>query len=485
MKRQPNRRDFLKQTSAVGAGFWVATRAARAAKSPNEKFNAACIGCGGMGAGDTGDVADHGANVVALCDVDDDKAKGSYNRFPNAKRFHDFRDMFDKMHKEIDIVTVSTPDHTHAVAAMMAIKYGKHTFTQKPLTHDAYEARALTEAAARYGVCTQMGNQGTSENGLREAVEIVQSGAIGPVREVHVWTNRPVWPQGIYAVLAHRGTQEWHLDTDAPIWADGSKTVRIASTHGEKPASVPSTLQWDLWLGTSPKRAYDPMFMPFNWRGWWDWGTGALGDMACHTANMAFMACNLGYPTSLVAEASEYNDQTFPMWSVVRYEFPERANPRGGSMPPLKWTWYDGGSNKPGWVNQTLKKLAHDRDIPGSGSLIIGDKGTLFSPDDYGSRYFLLPQKDFEGYKPPTPWLPRANQDHKGEWFRAIRENKPEIAMSNFAYAGPLTETVVLGCVALRMPGTKLEWDGPNLKFTNVPEANRYVQREYRSGWSL
>jgi predicted dehydrogenase len=465
MKRQSNRRDFLKQSTAATAGFWVATRAAKASNSPNEKFNAACIGCGGMGEGDTSDTANHGANIVALCDVDDAKASPSYNKFPGAKRFHDFREMFDKMHKEIDIVTVSTPDHTHAVASMMAIKYGKHTFTQKPLTHDAYEARALTEAAARYGVCTQMGNQGTSENGLREAVEVVQSGGIGPVREVHVWTNRPVWPQGIDAIL---------------------KVQAVSSAlHGEvKRPSVPSTLQWDLWLGTSPKRPYDPIYMPFNWRGWLDWGTGALGDMACHTANMAFMACNLGYPTSLEAEVSEYNPETFPMWSVVRYEFPERANPRGGTMPPLKWTWYDGGKNKPAWVGKKLKELAHGHDIPGSGSLIIGDKGTLFSPNDYGAQYVLLPEADFGGYKPPTPWIPRANGDHKGEWFRAIRENKPEIAMSNYAYSGALTETVVLGCVALRAR-KRIDWDGPNMKITNDADANQFLKREYRKGWTL
>ncbi|HOA71921.1 MAG TPA: Gfo/Idh/MocA family oxidoreductase [Phycisphaerae bacterium] len=467
MARRSSRRNFLKTSSLATAGFWVAARPTLGqSKSPNERLNVACIGVGGMGAGDCRDMAAHGANIVAVCDVNDDAAKGTYEKFPNAKRFHDFREMFDKMHKDIDAVTVSTPDHTHAVATMMAMKLGKHVYTQKPLTHDVYEARVLTEAAKKYKVVTQMGNQGTAEPGLREAVEVIQSGAIGAVREVHVWTNRPVWPQGTGAILQHQGVQ-------AALSGKGSS------------ATAPSHIKWDLWLGTAPERPYDPIYMPFKWRGWWDFGTGALGDMACHTANMAFMACNLGYPTSVEAEMSEFNDQTFPMWSVIRYEFPARPHPKGGEMPPLKWTWYDGGRDKPAWVTRKLKELAHGRDIPDSGSLIIGDKGTLFSPNDYGAQYVLLPEKDFEGYKPPTPWLPRAPKGgHKKEFIDACLENKPEMCMSNFGYAGPLTETVVLGCVAMRAR-KRIEWDGPNMKITNVPEANQFLRREYRKGWEL
>lgn len=467
MARRSSRRNFLKTSTLASAGVWVAARPTLGqSKSPNEKLNVACIGVGGMGAGDCRDMASHGANIVAVCDVNDEAAKGTYEKFPNAKRFYDFREMFDKMHKDIDAVTVSTPDHTHAVATMMAMKLGKHVYTQKPLTHDVYEARVLTEAAAKYKVVTQMGNQGTAEPGLRQAVEVIQSGAIGAVREVHVWTNRPVWPQGTGAILQHEG-------------------VKAALSGNGESAKVPSHIKWDLWLGTAPERPFDPIYMPFKWRGWWDYGTGALGDMACHTANMAFMACNLGYPTSVEAEMSEYNDQTFPMWSVIRYEFPARSNPRGGDMPPLKWTWYDGGADKPAWVNKKLKELAHGRDIPGSGSIIIGDKGTLFSPNDYGAQYVLLPEKQFEGYQPPTPWLPRAPEGgHKKEWILACLANKPEMCMSNFGYAGPLTETVVLGCVAMRA-GKKIEWDGPNMKITNVPEANKFLRREYRKGWEL
>ncbi len=454
MARKSSRRQFLRTTTYAGTSLWVlgsggcgdflmTPRPRRI--SPNEKMNVAGIGAGGKGTSDIAD-ASKGNNVVAVCDIDDGQAAGTMKSFPNATFFRDFRVMLDKMGKEIDAVTVSTPDHQHAVATMMAMKMGKHVYTQKPLTRDVYEARALTEAAKKYPVVTQMGNQGTAEDGLREAVEVVQSGAIGGVREVHVWTNRPVWPQGIAR------------PTDTP--------------------PVPANLDWDLWLGTAPERPYHPAYHPFKWRGWWDFGTGALGDMACHTANMAFMALDLRYPTSVQAKcADDLNDETFPSWSVVEYEFPAR-----GDLPALKWFWYDGGGNKPAWVNEKLTKLAHGADIPGSGSLLIGDKGTLFSPNDYGAAYKLLPEKDFEGYKPPTPWLPRVGGRHAEEWLKACKGEGQ--TMSNFGYAGPLTETVVLGCVALKA-GQKILWDGPRMRITNLPEANQFLRRKYRKGWTL
>ena len=452
MARKINRRDFLTRTTLAGAGFWVLgstgcttlQRPKIRRLSPQEKLNVACIGAGGMGAGDVAGTAAAGANIVALCDVDDVRAGGSYEKFPQAKRFKDFRVMLEKMDKQIDAVTISTPDHQHAVATMMAMRMGKHVYTQKPLTHDVYEARMLTRAAAKYGVATQMGNQGTAEKGLREAVEVIQSGAIGAVREAHIWTNRPSWPQGI----------------PAP----------------ENSEAVPNTLNWDLWLGTAPWRNYNSAYVPFTWRGWCDFGTGALGDMACHTANMAFMALKLGYPTSVEAEMSAPIVESYPTWSVITYQFPAR-----GKMPPVKWVWYDGGENKPVKVTEKLKELARGEKVPGSGLLLVGDKGTLYSPSDYGAEYKLLPVKDFEGYKPPTPWLPRS-PGHREEWIRACKGGQP--AMSNFGYAGPLTETVVLGCVAMRA-GERIEWDGPNLKVTNCPKANDYIRREYRRGWEL
>ncbi len=467
MSQKTKRRDFLKSSALAGAGFWVSTRSARAqSKSPNEKLNIACIGTGGMGGGDTDSVGSQ--NIVALCDVRESALGSKQEKFPKAKGFADYRKMFDQMEKEIDAVTVSTPDHTHAPAAMMAMKRGIHCFVQKPLCHDVWEARELTRMAkelkAKGGgkLCTQMGNQGTSAAGLRKAVAVVWSGMIGPVKEVHAWTNRPVWPQGTGAVLG----------------LDGVKYVLSGKGVAHPEAD---DVEWDLWLGTSPERPFQPQYQPFNWRGWWDWGTGALGDMACHTANMAFMACKLGYPTSVEAEMSEYNPQTFPMWSVIRYEFPAREN-----LPPLKWTWYDGGNDKPAWVNRKLKELAQGRDIPGSGSLLIGEKGTLFSPNDYGEDWVLLPEGKKRDDVRVEEILPRS-PGHKEEWFQAIRENKPELALSNFSYAGPLTETVVLGCVALRARGKKVEWDGPNLKITNDNDGkiSQYLKREYRKGWEV
>jgi hypothetical protein len=328
----------------------------------------------------------------------------------------------------------------------------------------------LTKAAKDTGLVTQMGNQGSSLDGLREAVELVWSGALGNVREVHVWTNRPVWPQGIGAIL-------------------NLPSVKFALHRtGDPNPAPPSTMKWELWLGTAPDRPCQPNYAPFNWRGWWDYGTGALGDMACHTANMAFRACNLGYPTSVEAEVSEYNPETFPMWSVVRYEFPE-----GDGQPELKWTWYDGGKDKPQLVNKTLKQLAHGLKISDSGSLLVGKKMTLYSPNDYGAEYYLLP-KDGEPigplpnakkFTPPEKKLPRCGGQHYAERVNACIAGKPEMCMSNFTYAGPLTETVVLGCVALRYGvGQRIDWDGPNAKAKNA-DVSHLTKRQYRKGWAI
>ena len=486
MASQTNRRDFLKASAMAGAGFWVATRESYAqSRSPNEKINVAGIGVGGKGSSDIDHAAMLGGNVVALCDVRESALQQKAKKYPNAKLYKDYRKMLDEMGKEIDAVTISTADHAHAHAAMLAMMAKKHVYVQKPLCHDAYEARMLAQAAKKYGVCTQMGNQGTAAAGLRKAVEVVWTGQLGHVKEVHVWTNRPVWPQGAGAVL-------------------NLPAVKAALTGKGNPETEPEDVDWDLWLNTAPYRPYQKLYQPFNWRGWWDWGTGALGDMACHTANMAFMACSLGSPVSLEAEVSEFNNQTFPLWSVVRYEFPEREGYKGAKLPPLKWVWYDGGNDKPQWVHDKLKKLSKGRYGGGSGSLLIAEKALLFSPNDYGEDWQILPNGE-------DKWIPRdevkveqilprtqGNIDEamKREWFQAIKEIKPEIAMSNFDYAGRLTETVVLGCIAQRFPGRKLTWDGPNLKFVApadakddakklAAEASKFVKREYRKGWEL
>jgi predicted dehydrogenase len=480
-----NRRQFLADAALAGVSYWVTSGAATADdRSPNEKLNIACIGVGGKGSSD----ADHCgalANIVALCDIDDQVLNQKAEAFPRARKYHDYRKMLEEMDKHIDAVTVSTPDHTHAPASLMAMRMGKHVYCQKPLTHTVYEARLMRETAAKHNVATQMGNQGTAENGLRRAVEIIRAGVIGPVREVHVWTNRPIWPQGADAILR----------------VSAARSAAMAALHGVSSptghqATVPAHVHWDLWLGTAPDRPYDPLYHPFSWRGWWDFGTGALGDMACHTANMAFMALKLGYPTRVVAESGEINPETYPDWARIQFEFPER-----GEMPPVKLTWYEG--HQGGRRVLPPARLTRGQTLSDSGSLLVGDKGILFSPNDYGAAYKLLPEQEFADYKGPAQTLPRnggGDLGQKREWIAAIRGGPP--ALSNFEYAGLLTETILLGNLAMRAGkpvelerGTgrrrrravarQLEWDGPNLRATNAPEAAQYIHPEYRKGFGM
>ncbi|MGE3804040.1 MAG: Gfo/Idh/MocA family oxidoreductase [Gemmataceae bacterium] len=450
---QRNRRQFLKQSAAAGVGFFAAAGLTPSvSRSANERLSFAGIGVGGKGSSDIDNCGNLG-DVVAICDIDDNPLGKKAEKFPKAKKYNDFRKMLEETGKSIDAVTVSTPDHTHAVAAMMAMKMGKHVYCQKPLTHDVYEARALREAAEKYKVCTQMGNQGTAENGLRRAVELIRGGVIGPVKEVHVWTNRPIWPQ-----------------------APG-----ITSRPKETPP-VPQHVHWDEFLGPAPERPYSPAYHPFKWRGWWDFGTGALGDMGCHTANMAFMALKFEYPETVEAQCGDLNPETCPSWASVVLQFPKR-----GDMPPCKFFWYEG--KKDGQKNLPPMELFHGEKPPGSGSLLVGSKGILYSPNDYGAAYKLLPAKNFEGFddKSIPVSLPRngkGDQGQKNEWVEAIKNSKPEIALSNFGYAGLLTETILLGNVAMRC-GKKLEWDGPACKAKNAPEADQYIKNPYRKGWSL
>ena len=436
----PNRRSFLKTTAATGIGFWVAGGVqAKESKSPNERIAMASIGIGGKGGSDSQDAARAG-DMVAICDVDDNTLNAASRRkgFEKAKKFHDFRQLLDEMGKSIDAVTVSTPDHCHAVAAAMAIKMGKHCFVQKPLTHSINEARVLGQLAREHKVATEMGNQGTANAFLRRAAAIVKTGALGAVTEAHIWTNRPVWPQGC----------------DRP-----------------KPEAPPKHLKWDLWLGPAPERPYGPkLYHPFAWRGWWDFGTGALGDMACHTFNMPFAALNLRDPISVQAETSGHNKDSYPNWSVITFEFPATA-----TRPAVKVMWYDGGK-------RPSKDLFGGKEPSGTGALLIGDKGKLFSPGDYCNGIELLggitePKVDF--VKSPG---------HFDEWIRAIKGGEP--AMSNFTdYAGPLTETILLGNLAVYAAasgkGEKVEWDAKNLKVKNIAGLEHIVQPPYRKGYSL
>lgn len=457
------RRQFLSRTTvAVGAASLAFPYVGRVLGA-NDRINVACIGVGGKGDSDSSDAAKCGGHIVAICDVDqntlDKKAKQFGEVSPGLKKYRDFRKMLDEVGKDIDAVTVSTPDHTHGVAAIRAMKMGKHCFAQKPLVQTVEEARILRELATSKKLATQMGNQGSSEPGLRRAVEVIQAGIIGKPLELHVWSNRPVWPQGL----------------DRPQGSD----------------EIPESLSWDEWLGPAKDRPYKKgVYHTFNWRGWYDFGTGALGDMACHTVNMPFRALKLGYPEVIECElASRIPSETFPKTSRIRFEFPQRDN-----LPPLKFWWYDGN---PGDATKPLRPygdaikeaLATYDKLPDSGALIIGDKGKIFSPDDYGARFFVaMKGKDeyvdgnqHEAAKEVPQTIPRS-PGHMQEWFNMMKDGTP--AYSNFDIAAYLTEIILLGCVAMRVgEGVRMEWDGPAMKSKNLAQASQFTKRVARPGW--
>lgn len=469
-----SRRYFIKYSSVAIAATTITGPYLLRGQNLNSKIRVACIGVGGKGSSDTDDAAANGAELVALCDVDKDTLHKKAQKFPHAKQYQDYRKLFDEMEKDFDAVTVSTPDHHHAPASVRAMKLGKHVFCQKPLTQTVYEARVMRKLAKDKKLATQMGNQGSADSGLRRAVEVIQAGVIGPVNELHVWSNRPIWPQG------------------------------IMRPEGED--AVPENLDWDIWLGPAAMRPFKKgVYHDFKWRGWKDFGTGALGDMACHTVNMPFRALKLGYPDVVECEeTSELFPETFPKTSRIRFEFPSREG-----MPPLKFWWYDGS---PGEKSVKLLRPSEDRtgeiralkgSLPGSGCLLIGDKGKIFSPDDYGSKFFLLlgDDKDFkpgdfkeqEGDKsvereheairniPKT--IPRS-PGHMKEWFDMMKDGRP--AYSNFDIAAYLTEIILLGCVAMQVGVNKrLDWDGPNMKAKNQKEAAKFVKHPYRKGWAV
>jgi predicted dehydrogenase len=447
-----DRREFLRQTALAGAaGSFVlgeagAGAAAAADGSPNERLRFACIGVGGKGESDTNDAGEHG-EVVALCDIDAKTLDKMGEKFPKAKKYFDFRKMLEDLGDQIDAVTVSTPDHTHAPASVMAMRMGKHCFCQKPLTWSVEEARVMRELAAEKKLCTQMGNQGTADDGFREGVEVIRSGVLGPIQEIHVWTNRPIWPQGI---------------------------ARPKQTPG-----VPNHVRWYEFLGPAEDRPYHPDYQPFKWRGWLDFGTGALGDMACHTINIAALALELFDPETIeVVDTSGIVDQaSHPVWSIIRTRFGAR-NGRG----PLTMTWYDGGKEFPEG-KKAYKDLLHSEEIPESGLILVGKKGSFFTKSDYGGEHVLLPKEKFQDVEKPPRSLPRS-PGHFREWVEAIRAGRPCHALSNFDYAGRLTETVLLGIVALRA-GTKIEWDPQALRAKNCSAADAFIRRDYRKGFSI
>jgi predicted dehydrogenase len=458
-------------------------------KSPNERLNIAAIGAGGRGAQDINGCLTE--NIVALADPDAKRAEATFKKFESVPKYADFRKMLDKEGRNIDAVIVATPDHTHAVAALWAMERGKHVYVEKPLARTVWEARILTEAAAKYRVATQMGNQGYSNEGARIAAEIIWSGEIGDVTEVHAWTNRPIWPQGMES-----------LPPEAP---------------------VPETLDWDLWLGPAAMRPYSPAYAPFNWRGWFDFGCGALGDMACHILGAVNMALRLTAPVSVEVLSQEGKSaHAFPKKSVTRFDFPAR-----GSMPPVTVYWYD-AARGPAWRPEGIPEgepliggagafgaggaeftgggpaAAQSRPPAGevgaattgprrvaqggfggfapesNGAIFVGTKGYL-STDTYGANTRLLPEARHKEYKLPPQFLTRS-PGHYRDWIRACKGGEP--ACSDFRVAGPFTEWILLGCVALRFEG-KLEWDAVRMRFTNAPEANPYLKPRFRKGWQI
>ncbi len=436
-----DRRQFLGRAAASAAAVTIVPRhvlGGRGYVPPSDMVYIGSIGAMGMGRSNRRALAETGqAEIVALCDVDDTKTAEALADHEGAKTYRDYRRMLEE-ESGLDAVVVSTPDHMHAVITMAAMERGLGVYTEKPLTWSVEEARLLAEGAERYGVATQMGNWGHAHDEARLINEWIADGAIGSVREVHTWTNRPIWPQGI----------------DRP--------------EGSLP--IPSTLDWDLWLGVAPERPYNEGYHPFDWRGWWDFGTGALGDMACHIIDFPFWALKLGHPDAVEASSVGMTDETYPLGSMVTFHFPAREG-----MPAVKLIWWDGGLKPPRPPELEPGRQMGDR----SGGVIFnGDSGKIMC-SCYARDACLIPQSWMDSYDHPAPSLPRSI-GHREEWLEAVRGGQQ--AMSNFGYAGPLTEVILLGCVAIRM-NDRLEWDGDSMTVTNLPEANAHIRRTYREGW--
>lgn len=432
MTYRPTRRRFVKQTAVGVAAPMMLTQSLRGAPA-NSKLNIAGVGVGGKGWGDI-NATSKGQNVVAVCDVDEKRLGKAAQKFTSAKAYTDWRRLLEQ--KDIDAVTVSTPDHMHAPIALSAMQLGKHVYVQKPMSHSVHEARQLMLAARDHKVVTQMGNQGHSGPGYRTLVKLAHAGVIGKIKEAHAWSNRPIWPQG------------------------------VKRPTGEDP--VPKDLHWDHWIGVAPYRPYRKgVYNPFKWRGWIDFGTGALGDMGCHIIDPVYWSLGLSAPKQVWYEGEPSNGETYPKAGVIRYIFPGTEFTTGDTV---EVTWHDGG-NKP------TSDMAYGAKIPSNGSLLIGEKGALLTK--HHGMPQLLPTDQFKDFDQPT--VP--GSDHYMQWTNAcLGKDK---ATSHFDYAGPLTETVLLGNVAIRLPGQKLDWDAKAMRVTNVDEANQYLRRPYREGWAV
>ena len=449
MASKIHRRNFLKVAGSSAATFTILQAGSARTYAANDKLDIACIGVGGRGALNLRDSGSQ--NIVTLCDVDWQRAAEGFKKYPNAKRYKDYRVMLAEMEHKFDAVIVSTPDHHHFHASMAAIVLGKHVYCEKPLTHSVWEARELTKAAREAGVVTQMGNQAVADKDTQLVQEFVMDNAIGPIREAHIWTDRPsrglfgeYWPQGV-------------------------------ARPTETPA-IPDTMDWDLWIGPAPMRPYHPIYAPFKWRGRWDFGTGALGDMGCHYFDPVVRSLKLGPPTSVEGVSTRVNDDSYPLGSVVTFEFPAR-----GDAPPVKVQWYDGGLRPP------RPAVVKDGDIMGAnGVMLVGDEGVVCT--DWDETWKMFPADRAKAYGKPPKVLPRSPGHHE-EWFRACKGGPK--TKSSFEWAGPLTETVLLGNVALRsqlrddLTQKKLLWDADKMAFTNHEAANQFLRREYREGWKV
>jgi predicted dehydrogenase len=465
MTKGSNRREFVKSTAALGAGAWVAGGISiKPSISALEEIRFGCIGVGGKGASDSTDAGNHG-KVVAMCDIDDNTLNKKKQEFKDAATYTDFRKMFDEMGDKIDAVTVSTPDHSHAVAALQALRANKAVYCQKPLTHSIEEARMLGDAAKKSGVVTQMGNQGTALSNLRESAALIRNGVVGDVKEVHVWTNRPVWPQS-FGLKVKEGTP-------------------------------PKTVHWKEWIGPAKTRPYSAEIHPFKWRGFWDFGTGALGDMACHTLNMSYMALDLKFPTSVEAVSEKHDGNCYPASSKIVFEFPALDG-----RPALKMIWYDGGEKPSDELMADLPKQQRgkkERHFT-SAALIVGDKGKFYSPGDYGGEpraTGLIVDGEFTRQRSitnpadgATPYEKFKNIEyvkspgHFTEFAQAIKgEGK---TVSEFVeYSGPLTETILLGNLAV-WSGKRIDWNAKTMVAANADEATqKMVRHDYQNGYTI
>jgi len=448
MSHTPTRRSFLQQTAVLGAvgmgGSLLKPHLVRA-DSPNGTLNVAYIGVFGIGRTHILNTHRLGVNCLTYCDVDPAQMGDAKQRWENAVAYTDYREMFDKQHRNIDAVMIGTPDHQHYTPTMIAMQLGKHVYVQKPLTHTVWEARQLLLASRKYKVVTQMGNQGHANEGNRVIVEYIRSGLLGTIKEIHAWSNRPTWPQG----MANR-------------------------PDGEDP--IPDGLNWDAWIGPAPMRPYKRgVYHRSMWRGWWDFGGGALADMACHTIDGIYWAMEPGHPLAVEPfTTTPVSEESFPKSSVVKYEFAAK-----GQQPAWNLYWYDGGL-KP----QMPVDFEMGRNLPVSGNLIVGSKATLLVSGDYGDRSQIIPDARHREIGRPPQMLERS-PGHYEEWVMACRGEKSiDFPGSNFEYSAPLSEVVLLGNVAIRA-GRRIEWDGDKLEVTNLPQANKWITKEYREGWGF